>query len=63
MTMRKKILAALNQNDGIIPFTDKSDPEAIRETFGFSKSAFKRALGKLLKEKKVVQRDGKTYLF
>ncbi|GGJ87251.1 hypothetical protein GCM10007063_07170 [Lentibacillus kapialis] len=56
------ILELLNQNGGIIHFDDKSDPEDIRGTFGISKAAFKRALGKLMKEEKIEQRDGRTYL-
>lgn len=56
------ILAYLEENGGYIPLTDKSDLEDIRETFGISKAAFKRALGKLMKEGKVMQQDGHTYL-
>lgn len=56
------ILELLDLNDGVIPLTDKSDPEDIRTSFNCSKSAFKRALGKLMKERKIEQRDGKTYL-
>ncbi|WP_432806629.1 CvfB family protein [Oceanobacillus profundus] len=56
------ILAHLEENNGVIPFNDKSDPEDIRGTFRISKAAFKRALGRLLKEGKVEQRDGMTYL-
>ncbi|GAE94822.1 S1 RNA binding domain [Gracilibacillus boraciitolerans JCM 21714] len=56
------ILARLEESNGVIPFSDKSDPEDIRDTFKISKAAFKRALGKLMKERKVEQRDGKTYL-
>lgn len=56
------ILAHLEDNDGVIPFSDKSDPEDIRDTFHISKAAFKRALGKLMKEKRIEQRDGKTFL-
>ncbi|MGM8364528.1 CvfB family protein [Virgibacillus sp. W0181] len=58
----KQILTHLEAHNGIIPFTDKSDPEDIRATFQMSKSAFKRALGNLMKMKKVEQRDGNTYL-
>src|SRR5690625_1368506 len=57
-----KILAALNEKGGILPLTIKSDPEDIQNTFNFSKSAFKRALGRLLKERQIEQRDGNTYL-
>jgi len=56
------ILEHLQANDGSIPFSDKSDPEDIRGTFGISKAAFKRALGKLMKEGKIEQRDGYTLL-
>ncbi len=36
---------------------DKSTPEAIREAFGLSKKAFKRAVGRLLKERAVTVGD------
>lgn len=56
------ILAYLKENDGEIPYTDKSDPEDIRDIFNFSKSAFKRAVGRLMRDRKVEQKNGKTYL-
>ncbi|MDY0408974.1 S1 RNA-binding domain-containing protein [Virgibacillus soli] len=56
------ILEHLQNHGGKIPFTDRSDPEEIRATFQISKSAFKRALGKLMKEGKVKQQDGMTHL-
>lgn len=43
---------------GRMPYTDDTSPEIIKEKFGISKSAFKRALGRLMKEGKVEQRDG-----
>jgi uncharacterized protein len=52
----------LESQGGIMPFSDKSDPEEIRQTFQLSKAAFKRALGKLLKEGRIEQRDGKTFI-
>ena len=42
------------EDRGAIPFTDKADPARIRETFGMSKNEFKRAVGRLLKEGKIV---------
>jgi uncharacterized protein len=36
--------------DGELPFTDKAEPDIIKREFGLSKAAFKRAVGKLLKE-------------
>ncbi|GAP03568.1 CvfB family protein [Fructobacillus tropaeoli] len=44
--------------DHFLPFNDKSDPEAIKAQFGFSKSQFKRALGRLYKERLITQVDG-----
>ena len=37
-------------NDHQIPFTDKSSPDEIKQTFGISKAQFKRALGHLMKQ-------------
>lgn len=45
-----------------LPFNDKSDPDVIRGTFGLSKAQFKRALGHLLKEDKVVQTSEGIFL-
>ncbi|WP_367567877.1 S1 RNA-binding domain-containing protein [Lacrimispora sp.] len=42
-----------NQFGGILPFTDKADPEIIKREFAMSKNAFKRAVGHLLKEGKI----------
>ena len=53
------ILVALEKRNGKLPFTDKADPEVIKKEFGLSKSAFKRAVGKLLKEQKIeIRTDG-----
>ena len=49
----RKIMERIRKGGGMIPFTDKADPELIREEFGMSKAAFKRAVGKLLKERKI----------
>lgn len=38
---------------GVLPFTDKADPEQIKKEFSISKNAFKRAVGRLLKEGKI----------
>lgn len=47
------ILKKLDANGGVLPFTDKSDPEEIRREFGISKAAFKRGVGRLLKQGKI----------
>ena len=38
---------------GKLPFNDKADAEIIKAEFSMSKNAFKRAVGRLLKEKKI----------
>lgn len=48
--------------DHKIPFTDKSNPEEIMQTFGISKAQFKRAIGNLLKQGKITQEAGFTIL-
>lgn len=47
------ILCRMEEYGGKLPFTDKADPELISKEFGMSKNAFKRAVGRLLKEKKI----------
>jgi predicted RNA-binding protein (virulence factor B family) len=47
---------------GKMPFTDKSSPDEIYDMFNLSKASFKRALGKLMKEKKIEQKDGWTFV-
>lgn len=49
----KLIWGRLQEYGGEIPFTDKAEPEVIQKEFGLSKSAFKRAVGRLLKERKI----------
>lgn len=42
---------------GVLPFTDKADKDIIKREFGLSKNAFKRAIGHLLKEGKIVIKE------
>lgn len=53
----KKVLEVIERHGGELPFTDKASPERIKEEFGFGKNAFKRAVGKLLKEGKIEIRE------
>ena len=48
-----QIVQALERNGGHLGFDDDSSPEAIRRTFGVSKKAFKQALGKLYKARRI----------
>jgi len=49
----EKILQLLDSYEGSLPFTDKSAPEVITHETGMSKNEFKRAVGHLLKERKI----------
>ncbi|SDP36752.1 CvfB family protein [Selenomonas ruminantium] len=62
ITDGEKIMELLRNRDGKMPYSDESSPEVIRDKFGISKAAFKRALGHLIKEQKVYEEDGWTYL-
>ena len=48
-----KILEALKENGGKLPFNDSTAPEAIRAKFGVSKKSFKQALGALYKKRRI----------
>lgn len=52
-----KLVEYMEKNGGRIPFTDKASPETIRGEFEMSKNEFKRAVGRLLKEKKIEIRE------
>ncbi|QXM06416.1 S1 RNA-binding domain-containing protein [Crassaminicella indica] len=49
------ILEEIKERGGLLPLNDKSSPEQIKYHLKMSKSAFKRAVGRLLKEKKIEQ--------
>lgn len=52
-TDAEMIYKLLKEEDGFLPFNDKTDPALIAEKFGLSKNAFKRAIGRLMKEQKI----------
>lgn len=56
------LMKYLQQRNGRMPYSDKTSSEIIKDKFGFSKAAFKRAVGHLMKEGKVIQEDGWTLL-
>lgn len=58
----KVLMQYLQQRNGRMPYSDKTSSEIIKDKFGFSKAAFKRAVGHLMKEGKVIQEDGWTLL-
>ena len=48
-----QILLALQKNNGRLAFDDATSPQAIRDTFGVSKNAFKLALSTLYKQRRI----------
>ena len=50
----KTILEALEKYNGTLPLTDKSDPRDIKYFLGMSKQTFKRAVGMLYREQKIL---------
>ena len=53
------IYQTLIDNNGYLTVTDKSSPEEIKSLFGLSKKAFKKSIGALYKQKKIViEKDG-----
>ncbi|WP_310551539.1 CvfB family protein [Paenibacillus glufosinatiresistens] len=59
----ERLLTFLKERPGgAMPYSDATPPDIIKQRFGISKSAFKRALGKLMKEGLVTQKENWTYL-
>lgn len=53
------VLEVLESYDGVLPFTEKASPAVIERELNMSKAAFKRAVGHLLKARKIVIDNGK----
>lgn len=47
------IMKVIEEFEGVLPFNDKVSPEIIQREFGLSKAAFKRAVGRLLKQGRI----------
>lgn len=58
----QKIFQVLERSGGALPLDDKSDPAQIKARLGLSKAAFKRAVGHLMKEGKILQRPGEIVI-
>ncbi len=54
-----RVMKLLESYDGVLPFTEKASPAVIERELGLSKAAFKRAVGRLLKSKKITIEAGK----
>lgn len=47
------VMQVIEEFEGVLPFNDKVSPEIIQREFGLSKNAFKRAVGRLLKQGRI----------
>lgn len=56
------LLGYIKKHKGYLPLTDKSSPEDIKKMTGMSKNEFKKASGKLYKERKVSLEDDGIHL-
>ena len=53
------VLQLIDSYAGVLPFTEKASPEVIKRETGLSKAAFKRAIGRLYKERLITLEGGK----
>lgn len=53
----KLVMDTIDSYDGRLPFNDKAKPAIIERELGLSKNAFKRAVGRLLKDKLITITD------
>ena len=53
------LVTVIKENDGFLPLTDKSPPDAIYERLAVSKKVFKKAVGNLYKKRMILlEKDG-----
>ena len=57
----KAVMKVIEAYEGVLPFSENVSPEIIRREFGLSKNAFKRAVGRLLKQGRI--RLGENRIF
>lgn len=50
----EKIIRLLEENNGYLPYNDKSDPKEIYSFFGMSKKTFKMTAGNLYKKRRII---------
>lgn len=58
----EKIYRFLEEHEGKLGYADKAAPEVIKRDFQMSKNEFKRAVGRLLKEKSIIIADNKIQI-
>ncbi|GAB3907793.1 S1-like domain-containing RNA-binding protein [Larkinella knui] len=58
----QRILATLKDQKGFLPLNDYSEPEEIYKSLEMSKKTFKKAIGALFRERKIVIKEDGIYL-
>ncbi|MDT0607361.1 CvfB family protein [Croceitalea rosinachiae] len=61
-TTAENIYDELVANNGFLPLNDKSDPELIKKQFQISKKAFKKGIGVLYRNRKILIKDDGIYV-
>jgi predicted RNA-binding protein (virulence factor B family) len=57
--LSKRIMDKLQQHEGFMTITDKSQPKVIADLFGVSKKTFKKSIGNLYKKRLItIEKDG-----
>ena len=62
VSLADQIMARLREHDGVLHLNDKSPPEKISAMFGVSKGNFKKAIGGLYKQGRIVIQDDRIEL-
>lgn len=62
LSSTEKIEAYLIKHNGYLALTDKSSPEEIQQQFDMSKATFKKSIGVLYRQRKVILKDDGVYL-
>ena len=55
------VMQVIDEFDGVLPFGEKVSPAVIERELGLSKNAFKRALGRLLKQDRIEIGENRIY--
>lgn len=61
LNAQEEILQLLEKNNGFLPWNDKTDPEAIKRELQISKKTFKKAIGGLYKQRKIIIKENGIY--
>ena len=61
LNAQEEILQLLEKNNGFLPWNDKTDPEVIKRELQISKKTFKKVIGGLYKQRKIIIKENGIY--